>query len=480
MTREEVWEAARTVDADRFIRRLPDGYQTEVSEKGANFSRGERQLLSFARALAVNPDLLILDEATSSVDPETERTIQAALQVFGPRMVGFTIDYLKTDEVPGHWLASWVVSAGASLSLSPGVSFALGFIVLGLFTFSLYAYFQSWRAWMNTKLEWLFRQDAFDRITSKGPDFFNRFRTGDLVTRMTDDVAEKLSWFACSGIFRLYEALLYIVFIVCMMASIDAGLTLWTAGPLPLLILIFFRSSSILDRRYDRLQRRISAVSINRLMELEKVSPMVRDQGTRSASGDVRGEIRFEDIDFAFPGSSRKVIDGAPFDIDAGQTIALVGKPKILILDDCTSALDSQTETALWDRLHVVMPGMTAILITHRPDTLQQADRIFVLQRGTDRRAGTAQRVGGAWRRIRPGLPAARTRGGGGGRIVRPSRLSTAYRSYSSIPNHALLAILIPVHAQVPHSANLPHDILWFFPRNPIVVKLGHPEGHPP
>jgi ATP-binding cassette subfamily B protein len=73
-------EAARTVEADRFISRLPDRYETEVSEKGSNFSRGERQLLSFARALAADPDLLILDEATSSVDPETERTIQSSLK----------------------------------------------------------------------------------------------------------------------------------------------------------------------------------------------------------------------------------------------------------------------------------------------------------------------------------------------------------------------------------------------------------------
>ncbi len=76
----QIESAAQTVDADRFIRRLPQAYATEVSEKGSNFSRGERQLLSFARALVVNPDVLILDEATSSVDPETERTIQASLK----------------------------------------------------------------------------------------------------------------------------------------------------------------------------------------------------------------------------------------------------------------------------------------------------------------------------------------------------------------------------------------------------------------
>ena len=76
---ERIVQAAETVAADRFIKQLPHQYKTEVSEKGANFSRGERQLLSFARALVVNPDVLLLDEATSSVDPETERTIQASL-----------------------------------------------------------------------------------------------------------------------------------------------------------------------------------------------------------------------------------------------------------------------------------------------------------------------------------------------------------------------------------------------------------------
>lgn len=80
VTESQVLDAARTVEADRFIQRLPQAYSTEVSEKGANFSRGERQLLSFARALVVNPDVLILDEATSSVDPETERTIQGSLK----------------------------------------------------------------------------------------------------------------------------------------------------------------------------------------------------------------------------------------------------------------------------------------------------------------------------------------------------------------------------------------------------------------
>ncbi len=80
ISHDDIIRVAQTVEADRFITRRREGYATEVSEKGANFSRGERQLLSFARALVTDPDVLLLDEATSSVDPETERTIQGSLK----------------------------------------------------------------------------------------------------------------------------------------------------------------------------------------------------------------------------------------------------------------------------------------------------------------------------------------------------------------------------------------------------------------
>lgn len=78
-TDEEVIEAAKLANADRFIRLLPLGYETEVSEKGNNFSQGQRQLLAIARAILADPRILILDEATSSVDTRTEIQIQQAL-----------------------------------------------------------------------------------------------------------------------------------------------------------------------------------------------------------------------------------------------------------------------------------------------------------------------------------------------------------------------------------------------------------------
>ncbi len=538
--------------------------------------------------------------------------VQTVFQVSIPRLIEFIIDYAKTGQVSQNSAAIRIAEIGADLGLSVAASFVLTLIGIGFIAFVLYAFVQSHRGWMNIKLEWLFRQNAFNGITIKGPDFFNRFRTGDLVTRMTDDVAEKLSWFACSGIFRLYEALMMVIFTVAMMAAIDPILTLWTAGPLPILILIFFKSSSTLDRRYDKLQKNISrfnnimeacfsgirvikayaredaqkrkfddvaldrraaeisavkattvvdslyfyiwqfgiiiallaggylvinanltlgklvafiyyivylvfpmfdigqflvksrqsAVSINRLTELEKVPPMVEDDGNMAVDSDIKGRLNFENVDFSFPGSIRKIIERISFDIEPGQTVALVGKigsgktwlvnmiprlvdptggiirldgrdlrefnledlrrnigyvpqepvlfsdtvksnirfgrdeitddtlrwaievsqlkneiadfpdgintrigtrgmaisggqkqrlalaralvgkPKIVILDDCTSALDSSTEAALWDRLHEVLPDMTAIVITHRPDTLERADRIFVLDEG--------------------------------------------------------------------------------------------------
>jgi ABC-type multidrug transport system fused ATPase/permease subunit len=72
--------AAKLVNADGFVRRLPDGYHTQVGERGASLSTGQKQLLSFARAVAHRPEVLILDEATANVDTETEVLIQDALE----------------------------------------------------------------------------------------------------------------------------------------------------------------------------------------------------------------------------------------------------------------------------------------------------------------------------------------------------------------------------------------------------------------
>jgi ATP-binding cassette subfamily B protein len=80
ITDERLQSAAREVHADSFISRLPEGYATELKERGAGLSVGQKQLISFARALAFDPCVLILDEATSSIDTETEILIRDAVE----------------------------------------------------------------------------------------------------------------------------------------------------------------------------------------------------------------------------------------------------------------------------------------------------------------------------------------------------------------------------------------------------------------
>jgi ABC-type multidrug transport system fused ATPase/permease subunit len=79
-TDEQVREAATAVGADRFIDMLPEGYDTDVAKRGGRLSAGQRQLIAFARAFLADPAVLILDEATSSLDIPSERMVQRALE----------------------------------------------------------------------------------------------------------------------------------------------------------------------------------------------------------------------------------------------------------------------------------------------------------------------------------------------------------------------------------------------------------------
>lgn len=90
-TDEAIYEAAKLVDADKFIKEFDDGYLTEVGEGGSRLSVGQKQLISFARALIANPRILILDEATSSVDTVTEKSIQRAIDIVLKGRTSFVI-----------------------------------------------------------------------------------------------------------------------------------------------------------------------------------------------------------------------------------------------------------------------------------------------------------------------------------------------------------------------------------------------------
>ena len=109
-TRDEVIEAARSVGAHEFIRALPDGYDTDVRKRGGRLSAGQRQLVAFARAFLADPAVLILDEATSSLDVPTERLVQRALRtVLRDRTALIIAHRLSTVEIADRVL---VLDAG--------------------------------------------------------------------------------------------------------------------------------------------------------------------------------------------------------------------------------------------------------------------------------------------------------------------------------------------------------------------------------
>jgi ATP-binding cassette subfamily B protein len=90
-TDEEIIEAAKATHVDHFVRTLPDGYDTVIDEEGTNVSAGEKQLLTIARAFLARPSLLILDEATSSVDTRTESLVQHAMAALRSSRTSFVI-----------------------------------------------------------------------------------------------------------------------------------------------------------------------------------------------------------------------------------------------------------------------------------------------------------------------------------------------------------------------------------------------------
>ena len=90
-TEEEIVEAAKAAYADHFIRTLPNGYDTLINEEGTNISAGQKQLLTIARALLAKPEVLVLDEATSSIDTRTERLVQQAMDELSKHCTSFII-----------------------------------------------------------------------------------------------------------------------------------------------------------------------------------------------------------------------------------------------------------------------------------------------------------------------------------------------------------------------------------------------------
>ncbi|MCX5791183.1 MAG: ABC transporter ATP-binding protein [Elusimicrobia bacterium] len=116
------------------------------------------------------------------------------------------------------------------------------------------------RAYMNMRLEWEFRKEVFEHIIKLDQHFFHRYTTGDLVTRMIDDISQKISWFACSGVFRFIQSVFTLIAAVTMMVTLNRWLTFWVLLPAPFILAASIKTGKKLHERYDALQKSITFI----------------------------------------------------------------------------------------------------------------------------------------------------------------------------------------------------------------------------
>lgn len=167
--------------------------------------------------------------------------LSAALQAYNPLLIKNIINGLS--------------GATNEAYLRHNVLLILG-VGFGLLVTNLVA--QRNRAWMNARMEWEIRRDAFDHVVTMDRNFFHRFTTGDLVARLSDDISEKISWFSCSGVFRFIQACFTLAAAVAMMLYLNPAFSLCVLLPLPLVLIFSIKTGRLLSGRYKELQESIT------------------------------------------------------------------------------------------------------------------------------------------------------------------------------------------------------------------------------
>lgn len=116
------------------------------------------------------------------------------------------------------------------------------------------------RAYMNMRLEWDFRKETFDHVIRLDQHFYHKYTTGDLVTRLVDDISRKISWFSCSGVFRFIQAIFTLTAAVTMMLLLNPWLSFWVLLPTPFMLALSLLAGRKLHARYDALQKTITLI----------------------------------------------------------------------------------------------------------------------------------------------------------------------------------------------------------------------------
>src|SRR5439155_1562431 len=249
--REDVVAAARRAQAGEFIAALPEGYDTLIGERGLTLSGGQRQRLAIARALLADPRILILDDATSSVDASTEQEIKTALREVMEGRTTFVIAHRLSTAATAAALAPPPL---ATLAIDNGIVprdvDTLDLVVVGFVVSALVLWGATWLetylvGWVGQRVLQDLRVEVFSHLQRLSIGFYSRKRAGVLISRLTNDV-QALDSLVSDGVVTLFQSSLTLIGTIVILFVLDAQLALLTCLIFPVVLLggLAFRVAS--------------------------------------------------------------------------------------------------------------------------------------------------------------------------------------------------------------------------------------------
>jgi ATP-binding cassette subfamily B protein len=169
--------------------------------------------------------------------------VSAVLRTAIPRFIQHIIDGLSANVAP-EYITHNALMIGCA----------------GLLSFIINMTAQNARSWMNSRIELEAREMVFNHVMRLDRSFFHKYTPGDVLTRLMDDVQYKLSWFACSGVFRFVQASFTMLFVITMMLHVNPYLTAWALAPMPVLLVVYTWTQKRLNERFDAVQNAITEI----------------------------------------------------------------------------------------------------------------------------------------------------------------------------------------------------------------------------
>ncbi|CAK9878849.1 unnamed protein product [Sphagnum jensenii] len=395
---EEVIEAAKSANAHNFISQLPDGYETQVGERGVQLSGGQKQRIAIARTMLKKPPVLLLDEATSALDAESEKVVQQALEAAAVGrttvVVAHRLSTVRNADTIAVLQLGKVVEMGSHTELmarGPGGAYCA---LVNLQASSQVRALTPDIAKASVAINAVF--EIIDRKTEIDADVVD----AEKLTKVEGQVELKNVSFA-------YPSRPDIMVLKGFNLKVQAGRSAAMVG----------QSGSgkstiigLLERFYDPLQGAVFVDGRNlKTMNLQSVrlhialvsqeptlfAMSIHDNIAYGKDGATEAEI----IEAAGAANAHNFISAMPegyatFAGDRGLQLsggqkqriaiarAILKNPKILLLDEATSALDAESEQVVQEALDRMMVGRTTLIVAHRLSTIQNADTIAVLQGG--------------------------------------------------------------------------------------------------